>query len=121
MGRATGAQATGDPDRIREHYEIERELASRLRQASREARRELYTRVYDELFEQMPHHPQLLRRNLPADTQHRVQRQLANFHRALAVGGVYICVTPNRLGGPQDISQHFDQVRGWPWCCRPVC
>lgn len=37
-------------------------------------------------------------------------QQLANIHRALARGGVYICLTPNRLTGPHDISQYFDSV-----------
>jgi SAM-dependent methyltransferase len=36
--------------------------------------------------------------------------QLANIYRALAPDGVYICVTPNRLTGPHDISRYFDNV-----------
>ena len=36
--------------------------------------------------------------------------QLANIYRALAPGGVYICLTPNRLTGPHDISRYFDPV-----------
>jgi hypothetical protein len=28
----------------------------------------------------------------------------------LKPGGVYVCVTPNRLGGPYDISRSFDSV-----------
>jgi SAM-dependent methyltransferase len=36
--------------------------------------------------------------------------QLTNIHRALAPGGVYLCVTPNRLSGPHDISRAFDPV-----------
>jgi SAM-dependent methyltransferase len=36
--------------------------------------------------------------------------QLANIYRALAPGGVYICLTPNRLNGPHDISRYFDTV-----------
>jgi SAM-dependent methyltransferase len=36
--------------------------------------------------------------------------QLENIYRALAPGGVYICVTPNRLRGPADISAYFDEV-----------
>lgn len=36
--------------------------------------------------------------------------QLTNIYRALAPGGVYICLTPNRLTGPHDISRYFDPV-----------
>ena len=36
--------------------------------------------------------------------------QLADIYRALAPDGVYICVTPNRLTGPHDISRYFDTV-----------
>jgi hypothetical protein len=38
------------------------------------------------------------------------KRQLCNLYTALAIGGVYICITPNRLSGPHDVSQHFDEV-----------
>ena len=36
------------------------------------------------------------------------REQLANIHRSLRLGGVYFCITPNRLYGPSDISGHFD-------------
>jgi SAM-dependent methyltransferase len=36
--------------------------------------------------------------------------QLQNIYKVLTPGGVYICITPNRLAGPHDISQHFDPV-----------
>ena len=39
-----------------------------------------------------------------------VLRQLREVYRALKRGGVYVCVTPNRLGGPYDISRNFDTV-----------
>jgi SAM-dependent methyltransferase len=36
--------------------------------------------------------------------------QLREIHRSLAPGGIYACITPNRLYGPRDISASFDEV-----------
>jgi SAM-dependent methyltransferase len=192
---------TRSPALLRQHYEVERELADRLRTATREQRRELYGPVYDELYKRVPHHPQLARKISPELTREalgpqlrilgpylhpdtrvleigpgdcslsraiapRVRQvygldvseeitqgielpsnfklilsdgtsvplppdsvdvaysnqlmehlhpddaleQLAGICRALRPGGIYICITPNRLNGPHDISRHFDSV-----------
>ncbi len=47
------------PEDLRAHYEVERELADRLRTATRSERIDLYGRVYDELFRRVPNHPQI--------------------------------------------------------------
>ena len=36
--------------------------------------------------------------------------QLGNIYAALAPNGIYVCITPNRLTGPHDISKYFDPV-----------
>lgn len=36
--------------------------------------------------------------------------QIQNIYNALMPGGFYICITPNRLSGPHDTSQFFDEV-----------
>jgi hypothetical protein len=36
--------------------------------------------------------------------------QLTNVVRAVRAGGVYICITPNRVSGPHDVSRDFDKV-----------
>jgi ubiquinone/menaquinone biosynthesis C-methylase UbiE len=36
--------------------------------------------------------------------------QLNEIMRVLVPGGIYVCITPNRLSGPHDISWHFDSV-----------
>ncbi len=189
------------PERIREHYRIEKELAERLRTAGKNERRKLYTAVYDELFQRVPDHPQLTRKAdaqtrsfavaerlrllsrylrpsstyleigpgdcslaievarrvakvYAVDVSHEIARgaalpenmelvisdscnipvadgsvdvaysdqlmehlhpddaieQLRNIHRALVPRGIYICITPNRLSGPHDISRDFDDA-----------
>jgi SAM-dependent methyltransferase len=188
-------------EQLREHYEIEKELAARLRRAPKDERRRLYGPLYDELFRRVPHHPQLtekrdsrareadvarqlkfLRRLLKPDSvflevgagdcglslaaAKRAKRvfavdvsaeisggedrpsnfelilsdgtsvpvprgsislaysrslmehlhpedaleQLRNIHAALAPGARYVCITPNRLSGPYDISGYFEDV-----------
>lgn len=190
-------------EQLKEHYEIEKELATRLRVSSREERRTLYTSLYDELFRRVPalSHSQpaqqssskdtagmtspewrFLRRFLRRDSvfleigagactislaaarfvkkvyalevseeitksligpqnfeliladgcsiplpaasvsiaySHQVMEhlhpddaleQLTNIHKILVSQGIYICVTPNRLSGPHDISKYFDLV-----------
>jgi len=38
------------------------------------------------------------------------REQLRNIFEALAPGGRYVCLTPNRLNGPHDVSRHFDET-----------
>lgn len=188
-------------DQLWEQYQIEKQLAAKLRNASRTERRKLYSETYDELFRRVPHHLQLarkmssaqrtksvqaqlslLRRFLTPDTcfleigagdcalsLHLAERvrqvyaldvsetisresrvpsnfrlilsdgvsvpvppgsvsvaysnqlmehlhpedaaeQLANIVKGIATGGIYVCVTPNRLTGPHDISRYFDDT-----------
>jgi SAM-dependent methyltransferase len=35
---------------------------------------------------------------------------LRAIYRSIVPGGLFICLTPNRLNGPHDISKHFDDV-----------
>ena len=186
-------------EQIKDHYQIEKELAAKLRSASIDQRRTLYTDLYNELFLRVPHHPQLTRKISPSETAANVnyqmgflrlflttnsifaevgpgdcsisnevsklvkqvyaidvsseitksnQRpdnfeliisdgtsvdvkagavdvfysnqlmehlhpddaidQLQNIYKAIASGGVYVCITPNRLTGPHDVSKYFD-------------
>ena len=189
---------------LRFHYEVEKKLATRLREAKREDRRRMYGQLYNELYTQVSDHPLLQRKALSAEQlQHhqgiqsqlrflrrfvkpgsvfleigagsclvsmevakRVKRviavdvseeitrrddvpsnlelrifegvevpveagtvdiayshqvmehvhpedafeQLRTIHRSLAPGGAYVCIVPNRISGPHDISRHFDEV-----------
>jgi SAM-dependent methyltransferase len=186
-------------EELRQHYEVEKELANRLRNSGRGERVAMYSEVYDELFRRVPNHPQLTRQNtanheakvqghvrllrpfltpdttflevgagdcalpilvapmirkayglevseeltrgipnsekfqvllsngcevpLPDNTidvaysfqviEHihpdDVVEQLKDLYRVLKPGGLYYCITPNRLYGPNDISRAYDR------------
>jgi len=187
------------PGELKEHYEIEKELAIRLRESSREERRSgLYASLYDEYYRRiqlssetaqksslekmLSHQLRFLRRFLDRDTvfleigagdcalslavarfvkkvyavevtneitknltypqnfelilfegysiplpadslnvaySNQVMEhlhpddaleQLENIRRILTNQGIYICITPNRLSGPHDISKYFARV-----------
>jgi hypothetical protein len=55
------------PDRSYEqvlnHYLVEKAIADKLKEANREERKLIYETMYDELFEKVPDHPRLKRRN----------------------------------------------------------
>jgi len=185
-------------ERLVAHYQVETELADRLRNANQEQRRGLYSTVYDELFRRVPDHPQLKQKlagqsraevgslrkllcrylrphqtfleigagdcalaseiaplvtkvyavdvsaeivrnvELPSNIElllsdgctipcptngvdvafsnqvmehlhpDDAMQQLRDVYNVLKPGGLYICLTPNRLSGPHDISVYFD-------------
>ena len=186
---------------LREHYEVEKELAAKLRNSPKAERRSLYSEAYNELFRRVPHHPMLTRRvdegeaiaaitaqmrllkrflrpelsflelgagdcrlsfevakhvkivyavdvsseitknsrcpknfslilsdgcsvPLPDNSvdivysnqviEHLhpedVLEQTQHVYRVLKTGGRYICVTPNSLSGPHDVSRDFDII-----------
>jgi SAM-dependent methyltransferase len=53
-------------EQLYEQYIVERELADRLRRSDRKERKRLYSMLYDELFQRVPHHPQLSKKSDPA-------------------------------------------------------
>lgn len=185
------------PEELREHYEIEKELANRLRTSSHVERKTLYSEVYDEFNQRVPFYVQLSQQSKheAVDTSpqwrfysrflrpetifleigagtcgnslvvaHHVKKvyalevseevirdvhgpanfsallfdgfsvpplpekanvaysdqvlehihpddaleQVKSIYQALAPGGVYVCITPNGLNGPHDVSRFFD-------------
>lgn len=63
-------------DRLRHHYEVERELARRLRQSTAAERTTLFATLYNELFERVQDHPRLTRRVTPEDSRRKVAGQM---------------------------------------------
>lgn len=75
---------------MRYHYEVERELADRLRFADRKERAQLYASLYDELFERVPDHPQLVLKEHPSGRARYVERRLRALRRFLDPDSVYL-------------------------------
>ncbi|HEV3130232.1 MAG TPA: methyltransferase domain-containing protein [Solirubrobacteraceae bacterium] len=77
-------------ERLRAHWEIERELADRLRRADRNQRAELYGVVYDELFRRVPDHPQNLWRQDEASRRASAARQAHRLEGFLPAAGTFL-------------------------------
>ncbi|MFP6873994.1 MAG: class I SAM-dependent methyltransferase [Verrucomicrobiales bacterium] len=74
MGNKEKQQRT--TEQLRNHFEVERELAGRLRNSSRGERPSLFPVLYDELFERVPDHPRLVRRDAPEKSSVAVAARL---------------------------------------------
>ncbi len=79
---------------IREHYLLEKELASQLKEASISERRVLYTKLYDELFSRLPHHPQLKRKDDPQASALEIRRKFNLVKRYLKPDTTFVEVGP---------------------------
>ncbi|MDD3627696.1 MAG: class I SAM-dependent methyltransferase [bacterium] len=192
---------TRTKEQILKHYEIEVQLANKLKNASKEERKILYSTLYNEMYEKLKEHPQNQRKSdkelqeihvntqinflkrfiephftflevgpgdcalafkisksvkkviavdvsdfitengeeirnfeliisdgssVPVEPQtvdiaysyqlmehlhpDDAVEQLLEIYKALKNNGKYICITPNRLSGPHDISMYFDEV-----------
>ena len=62
-------------EQVLNHYLVEKDIASRLKQATKEQRRNILPTMYDELFAKVPDHPRLTRRTDEASTAQ------ANLHK----------------------------------------
>ncbi len=98
------------PEQIREHYIVEKELATRLKSAPRELRRKLYSEVYDELFRRLPHHPQLSRKISAKESQANVDYQMKVLGRFLKPGTRYMEIGPGDCSLAIAAADRVEQV-----------
>ena len=106
----TTSKAVRGRDALIRHYEIERELADRLRRAAPAERKALYSRVYDELFSRVPDHPQNTWKNEPALQAARTARQARFLDRFLTADSVYLEVGPGDCHLALTIAQRVSRV-----------
>ena len=89
-------------EQLIEHYDLEKELAGRLKNSTKEERKKLYPILYDELFEKIPHHPQLKRK---ADI--KMQRR-KNFRELNMLSKFFSSRKTIMELGPGDCSLSFE-------------
>ena len=107
-GRHTGDERSRE--RLRAHWEIERELADRLRAASREERTTLYGTVYDELFRRVPDHPQVVGKASAADGQASVRATRDLLVRFLAPGETFLEIGAGDCAVSLSMTEHAARV-----------
>jgi SAM-dependent methyltransferase len=79
---------------LRHHFEVERELAARLRASTREERTALFGRLYGELFERVPDHPRHTRKGSEVARRRGVQAQMRLLQGTLRPGQVFVEFAP---------------------------
>jgi len=81
-------------EQIRNHYEVEKAIATRLKKATREERKIIYQTMYDELFKQVPDHSRLKRREDPKMTAIANQNKLKLIEKFIDKATIFVEFAP---------------------------
>lgn len=81
-------------EQIRNHYEVEKAIATRLKRAIREERKIIYQTMYDELFKQVPDHSRLKRRENPKMTAIVNQNKLKLMEKFIDKSTIFVEFAP---------------------------
>lgn len=82
------------PAQLRNHFLVEKELADRLRAATRAERPALYATLYQELFERVPDHPRLTRRDTESECLKAVNARLRFVEHLLTPETDFLEIAP---------------------------
>lgn len=99
-------------DQVFNHYQVEKRLAYKLKQADRRARTEIYSTMYDELFSKVPDHPRLTKRNDEAESRKKVGHRLAFIKRFLKKDEVFVEFASGDGRLLKEAAQHCGQAIG---------
>ena len=81
-------------ERRRFHYEVEKELAFRLKRADKNERKTLYTALYDELYRRVPYHPQLVQKRSVESQRRAIAAQMRVLSRFLSPDDTFLELGP---------------------------
>lgn len=97
-------------EQLRRDYEIEKELATRLRNASRQERQFLYSSVYDEYYERVSLAPLLIQKSSPEIRAAAIAQQMSFLKPFLSEEIIFLEVGPGDCGLSIEASKHAKQV-----------
>jgi ubiquinone/menaquinone biosynthesis C-methylase UbiE len=103
---------TRSPERLRHHYDVERELAARMRASTRKERTELFKTLYTELFERVPDHPRLTRRETSEQSRSNVEKQFRLIAPHLKPDMTFLEIAPGDCRLALEASKHCSHVIG---------
>jgi SAM-dependent methyltransferase len=106
------ATASRTTERLRHHFEVERELAERLRASTRDERRTLYATLYDELFARVPDHPRLTVQETPESLHRGVQERLRLLRGQFAGVQRFLEIAPGDCRLAFAVCEHVPEVCG---------
>lgn len=99
-------------EQLRNHYEVERELAQRLLKTPRKERAELFRTMYDELFERVPDHPRLIRRDTEEECARAVASRMALLRGQLEGVKTFVEIAPGDCRLAYEVCRSVDNVIG---------
>jgi SAM-dependent methyltransferase len=82
------------PEELRQHFEVERELADRYRVATREERIAMAPKLYDELFRRVPRHSRVTRRDEAGQRARAIQARLRLLEPFLTPDATFLEFAP---------------------------
>jgi SAM-dependent methyltransferase len=97
---------------LRHHFEVEKSLATRLRNSTRQERAELFKVLYEELFRLVPDHPRLTRVDQAAYQARVASTQMRLLKPVLDLDKVVVEFAPGDCHLARVIAPHVKQVIG---------
>lgn len=97
-------------EQIRHHYEIEKEIADRLRCSTRQERVQIMRNMYDELFAKVPDHPRLTSRKDPKRDHIFVAHQMNLFKSFLKPDQTFLEFGPGNCSLAMALCSQMSRV-----------
>ena len=81
-------------EEIKNHYLLEKSIAERLKNSTREERTQILSTMYDEIFNKVPDHPRLTKRQSEEKTAHANKNKLSLVRKYLNESTLFVEIGP---------------------------